>query len=91
MDAIKTKGYFISPSQLFANVVATANTNQSLTTPISRPSSPRSKPLPVATLSKMTSMVFLQTSTQPAIAWAIRSKTRTHAWRLCSTAWQASR
>ena len=32
VDAIKTKGYFISPSQLFANVVATANTNQSLNT-----------------------------------------------------------
>ena len=26
-DAIKTKGYFIYPSQLFARVVATANTN----------------------------------------------------------------
>ncbi|TKZ15922.1 type I restriction-modification system subunit M [Shimia litoralis] len=31
-DAIKTKGYFIYPSQLFANVVATANTNDSLNT-----------------------------------------------------------
>ena len=31
-DAIKTKGYFISPSQLFANVVATANTNENLNT-----------------------------------------------------------
>lgn len=29
-DAIKTKGYFIYPSQLFARVVATANTNESL-------------------------------------------------------------
>lgn len=29
-DAIKTKGYFIYPSQLFANVVANANTNESL-------------------------------------------------------------
>ena len=32
VDAIKTKGYFISPSQLFANLVATANTNDSLNT-----------------------------------------------------------
>ena len=31
-DAIKTKGYFIYPSQLFANVLATANTNESLNT-----------------------------------------------------------
>lgn len=29
-DAIKTKGYFISPSQLFCNVAAKANTNESL-------------------------------------------------------------
>lgn len=31
-DAIKTKGYFIYPSQLFENVAATANTNESLNT-----------------------------------------------------------
>jgi type I restriction enzyme M protein len=31
-DAIKTKGYFIYPSQLFANIVAGANTNESLNT-----------------------------------------------------------
>ena len=31
-DAIKTKGYFIYPSQLFASVVAGANTNESLNT-----------------------------------------------------------
>ncbi len=31
-DAVKTKGYFIYPSQLFANVVAAANTNESLNT-----------------------------------------------------------
>ena len=31
-DAIKTKGYFIYPSQLFANVAANANTNESLNT-----------------------------------------------------------
>ena len=31
-DAIKTKGYFIYPSQLFAKVAANANTNESLNT-----------------------------------------------------------
>ncbi len=31
-DAIKTKGYFISPSQLFANVANNANSNESLNT-----------------------------------------------------------
>ncbi|PJZ65483.1 type I restriction-modification system subunit M [Leptospira wolffii] len=31
-DAIKTKGYFIYPSQLFANVTASANTNEKLNT-----------------------------------------------------------
>ena len=31
-DAIKTKGYFIYPSQLFARVAASANTNDSLNT-----------------------------------------------------------
>ena len=31
-DAVKTKGYFIYPSQLFKNVVANANTNPDLNT-----------------------------------------------------------
>jgi type I restriction enzyme M protein len=31
-DAIKTKGYFIYPSQLFSNILVTANTNESLNT-----------------------------------------------------------
>ena len=31
-DAIKTKGYFIYPSQLFAKIVADANTNENLNT-----------------------------------------------------------
>jgi type I restriction enzyme M protein len=31
-DAVKTKGYFIYPSQLFVNVAANANTNDSLNT-----------------------------------------------------------
>ena len=31
-DAVKTKGYFIYPSQLFAKIAASANTNESLNT-----------------------------------------------------------
>lgn len=31
-DAVKTKGYFIYPSQLFSNIAKTANTNESLNT-----------------------------------------------------------
>jgi len=31
-DAIKTKGYFIYPSQLFVNIAKTANTNPNLNT-----------------------------------------------------------
>jgi type I restriction enzyme M protein len=31
-DAIKTKGYFIYPSQSFATIAASANTNESLNT-----------------------------------------------------------
>ncbi|WP_430416302.1 type I restriction-modification system subunit M [Parasphingorhabdus sp.] len=32
VDAVKTRGYFIYPSQLFANVAASANNNESLNT-----------------------------------------------------------
>ncbi len=35
-DAIKTRGYFIYPSQLFANVVAAANSNDSLNTDLAK-------------------------------------------------------
>ena len=35
-DAIKTKGYFIYPSQLFTNLVANANTNDSLNTDLAK-------------------------------------------------------
>jgi type I restriction enzyme M protein len=35
-DAIKTKGYFIYPSQLFTNVVKSSNTNQSLNTELAK-------------------------------------------------------
>jgi type I restriction enzyme M protein len=35
-DAIKTKGYFIYPSQLFANIAKNANTNKSLNTDLAK-------------------------------------------------------
>lgn len=35
-DAVKTKGYFIYPSQLFANVAAKANCNESLNTDLAK-------------------------------------------------------
>lgn len=35
-DAIKTKGYFIYPSQLFVNVVEKANTNENLNTDLAK-------------------------------------------------------
>ncbi len=35
-DAIKTKGYFIYPSQLFKNIVKNANTNESLNTDLAK-------------------------------------------------------
>ena len=35
-DAIKTKGYFVYPSQLFANVVKSANGNESLNTDLTK-------------------------------------------------------
>ena len=35
-DAIKTKGYFIYPSQLFVNIAKTANTNESLNTDLAK-------------------------------------------------------
>lgn len=35
-DAVKTKGYFIYPSQLFARVAASANTNESLNTDLAK-------------------------------------------------------
>ncbi|MFV0370493.1 MAG: type I restriction-modification system subunit M N-terminal domain-containing protein, partial [Azonexus sp.] len=35
-DAIKTKGYFIYPSQLFANVATSAHANETLNTDLAR-------------------------------------------------------
>ncbi|MFT6182139.1 MAG: type I restriction enzyme M protein, partial [Akkermansiaceae bacterium] len=61
-DAIKSKGYFIYPSQLFENVVAKANDNEDLNTDlntdlkaISRRSSPLLTALPWVTPLRRTS------------------------------------
>ena len=84
-DAIKTKGYFIYPSQLFVNVAKTPTTTKSehRSWP---PSSPRSKARPTATPPKRTSRACSPTSTPPATAWATPSRTRTLAWPPCSRA-----
>ena len=74
-DAIKTKGYFIYPSQLFANIAKNANSNDTLNTELKTifddiegsavgyPSELDIKGLPILT--------------PQAIAWAIRSGTKT--------------
>lgn len=81
-NAIKTKGYFIYPSQLFANIAKNANTNESLNTDLARSFPPSNRP-PMATRPKATSKACLRISTPPATAWAIRSKTKTPGWRRC--------
>jgi type I restriction enzyme M protein len=85
-DAIKTKGYFIYPSQLFAKVAANANTNESLNTDLAAifaaiESSANGYP------SEQDIKGCLPTSTPPATAWATPSKTKTSAWPPCSKAW----
>lgn len=50
-DAIKTKGYFIYPSQLFVNIAKTANTNPNLNTEL--------KVLRMVILQKKTSKGYL--------------------------------
>jgi type I restriction enzyme M protein len=68
-DAIKTKGYFIYPSQLFVNVAANANTNESLNTDLANifaaiEASASGYP------SERTSKACLLISTPPATGWA---------------------
>jgi type I restriction enzyme M protein len=70
-DAIKTKGYFIYPSQLFAKVAASANTNESLNTDLAAIFAAIEAP-PTATHPSATSKACLPISTPPATAWATR-------------------
>lgn len=69
-DAIKTKGYFIYPSQLFKNVVATANTNPNLNTDLKTFLQLSKTPL-LATLPNRISKAYLLILIPPATAWAI--------------------
>lgn len=79
-DAIKTKGYFIYPSQLFATIAANANTNESLNADLAAILR-RSKVLPMATPLRPISRGCLPILTPPVIASAIRLKIKTCAWR----------
>ena len=63
-DAVKTKGYFIYPSQLFVNVAAKGNSNESLNTDLAATFK--------ATLLKKTSRACSLTLIPPATDWAIR-------------------
>jgi type I restriction enzyme M protein len=78
-DAIKTKGYFVYPSQLFANVAATAHTNDNLNTDLAAIFS--AKPPPMDTHRKVTSRGCSQTSIRPATDSVTPSKPRAHAWQ----------
>lgn len=74
-DAIKTKGYFIYPSQLFATIVASANTNESLNTDLAAIFAAL-----MATPLRQISKGCLPILTLPATALATRLKTKTCAW-----------
>lgn len=79
-DLIKTKGYFIYPSQLFVNVAKTANTNENLNTDLAAifnaiESSAQGK------ASEKTSVGSLPTLTRRAIGWATPWRIRTGGWR----------
>jgi type I restriction enzyme M protein len=86
-DAIKTKGYFIYPSQLFVNVAAKANTNERLNTDLAAIFSAIETSANLVTRPSATSKACLPTSTPPATASATPSKTKTPAWPPCSKAW----
>ena len=84
-DAVKTKGYFIYPSQLFAKVAAKANTNESLNTDLAAiftaiESSANGYP------SEHDIKGLFADFDTTATASAIPSKIKTHAWRLFSKA-----
>ena len=72
-DAVKTKGYFIYPSQLFANVVKTAHTNPNLNTDL--------KAI-FDSIPKKISKDCLLILTRPAPGSAIPLKTKTAVWLL---------
>ena len=69
-EAVKSKGYFIYPSQLFKNVVATANTNPNLNTDLKTFLQLLKTPL-LATLPNRISKAYLPILIPLAAAWVI--------------------
>ena len=77
-DAVITKGYFIYPSQLFANIAKTAATNPNLNTDLKtifNAIENSATGYPPNRISKAS----LPTSTPPATAWAAPLPTKTNA------------
>jgi type I restriction enzyme M protein len=85
-DAIKTKGYFIYPSQLFVNIAASANTNESLNTDLATIFASIESSASGYRRSR-TLKACLPISTPPATASVTPWSTRTPAWPQCSKAW----
>lgn len=80
-DAVKTKGYFIYPSQLFVNVVKTANTNPNLNTDL-KGILTLLKVLPMDMLPKKTSKDCLLILILPVQDLEIPLKIKTVVWPL---------
>lgn len=78
-NAVKTKGYFIYPSQLFCNVAAHAHKNDQLNTELKAIFSAIEKSASGYPSPKRQSKVSLMISTPPATALAAPSPTKTNA------------
>ena len=78
-DLIKTKGFFILPSQLFCSVRSRApldeNLNETLEAVFRRSRTP-----PRAATARQISAAFLTISTSTATSWAARSPSATSGW-----------
>ena len=85
VDAIKTKGYFIAPSQLFKNVAKAANTNESLNTDLAAVFKAIE-----ASANGYPSEEDIKGSTPPVTDLATPSPRRMNAWQKCSRAWRTS-
>ncbi len=81
--AIKEKGYFIYPSQLFVNIAEKANDNKNLNTDLAKIFSDIENSA-MALLRKAILKDSLLTLIQPATASVIRLKIKTTDWQKCS-------
>lgn len=77
-DTIKAKGYFIYPSQLFANVAKNAHNNDNLNTQLKEIFT-AIEALPTATHLNMTSKAYLLILTPHPTVWATPSPIKTNA------------